>query len=275
MASHTCPVMRCWRLNATYMSLFNSSCEYTVPMSRPSHLSKRRLMGNVTGAKMILRTYHKPILLQRWEHGFGLSHSSMSRSRGTKEQAMASHAKQEERPHMKSLTSHMQRAPTSSPCRVQMLWGMICARGQELWHSFKALVSLNIPDPWQAQLSLQFARSAGVADLPKDYNDEGAGRQANCSSGEICQEDGQSAVCQGVPQQKGAQQKVAPLSHGQNGLGKLPLLWIAPLNQNLHSTMTTRQTTTLQPIRLSHQPLQPITASPWVLRESHPKANVI
>ena len=55
---------------------------------------------------------------------------------------------------MKSLTSHMQRAPTSSPCRVQMLWGMICARGQELWHSFEVAVSLNHPAPWQLQLSL-------------------------------------------------------------------------------------------------------------------------
>ena len=70
---------------------------------------------------------------------------------------MANNAEQKEgRPHMKSLTSHMQRAPTSSPCRVQMLWGMICARGQELWHSCGVVVSLKMPAPWQVQLSLQF-----------------------------------------------------------------------------------------------------------------------
>ena len=112
-------------------------------------------MGNVIGAKMILRTYHEPnpvAEMGAWLWSVTRLHVQIMR---TKEQAKARHAEQKEgRSHMKSLTSHMQRAPTSSPCRVQMLWGMICARGQELWHSFEVVVSLNLPVPWQLQLSL-------------------------------------------------------------------------------------------------------------------------
>ncbi len=43
-------------------------------------------------------------------------------------------------------------------------------------------------------------------DFTKHQDDDGGGDQANSASGEVCQQDGQSAVDQGVSQQQGTQQ---------------------------------------------------------------------
>lgn len=48
-----------------YMRLFNSCWENTVPMSRPKHQSRMRLIGQAIGAR---RTLHGTVLSENTDH---------------------------------------------------------------------------------------------------------------------------------------------------------------------------------------------------------------